>query len=146
MDETFSSQLNDLKEKVNVFNKSLDEFKKDGLEKLVSEYLKNSGFEITNNVDSMNPPPNIIIIDNLLFPLKSLWFHNGEFEVRQRNGENILHINHSIIASFSNMEERKRIEDVIKKIKNVKGLLKKLILSKKNPKEFLMNGRNYLKR
>ena len=145
LDEKFPSQLNDLKKKVDEFNKNLDEFKKDGLEKLVSEYLKNSGFKITNDVNSTNPPSNTIIIDNLLFPLKSLWFHNGEFEILQRNGENMLHINHSIIASFSNTEERKRIEDTIEKIKKCERIIKEINSFKEEPQRIFDEGQKLSK-
>jgi hypothetical protein len=144
LDEKFLSQFDNLKKKVDDFNKSLDKFKESDLENLVSNYLKDEGFEITKNMKN-NPSSNTIIIENILSPLKSFWFKNTPFEIVQWDKENLLRIDSSVIALSSCENERKRITDTIEKIKNCESIIKETNYFKEEPKRISDEGQKLAK-
>jgi hypothetical protein len=136
----YSKRIDCIEKKVNEFNNNFEFFEKCELENMVIKYINND-FYITNNVQTI-PASRNIIIDLLLPCLKALWFSNSSFDLSCKEDETELKIKGAVIAVFSNIEEKTKIENCINNLKKYDNIVNKIEYFKDKAKEILNEGQN----
>jgi hypothetical protein len=118
----FDSRFSWIEKNVNNYNDDLEKFEKEGRKELVANYLEENGFNVTDNV-SKNPSKNTILTRILLDRLKNYWKSKEDFGLIWDN--ELLKINGiEIIASIAS-EDKTKMENYIKYLKNSDRVLKK---------------------
>lgn len=133
--ERFDDRFDEINREVNIYNDSLDNFRKNGLDKLIYEYLDKNNLKFT-----VNQPKSNELYRGVLDHLKKLWFNGDNFEFETiSDGE--LRIDKDITAAiFSTDAEKERIETCINELKKCDKIIEKIEYFKNEPTKILEKG------
>jgi hypothetical protein len=76
----FDEKFNNIRNKVNGFNTSVNYFQDHEFTETISNYLLENGFLIDEEDVKNYPAPRIILMSNLIPHLKSYWYEEAQFE------------------------------------------------------------------
>jgi hypothetical protein len=118
----FDPQFSWIKENLIQYNNDLEIFEGKQLEELVSNYIEENGFTISNTVDQ-DPSNNTFLIKILIDPLKEYWTTKLNFRLVWHN--NLLKINDIRTIASGTDENKTKIEDCINNLKSSEEILRR---------------------